>query len=559
MAIRKNDKKRKFDKFSKIGREVQIKLDRKTLELIINYLAINSPLITRINYNNLQKLFNMMSMKTYESDMKSYELVNFIKVMLEARIQKGLNNISAITTYCLQVNNSESFNEIVSNIDSYVKEMNDNEIKMLNKSIIDKVKYAFIVFYKDILMQDFDDIDVMKEKSYESVVNIVKEDITHLMAEMRAVQDNADMNTFSLEPGVFEASVTNAVNKLKNKSRRFYTGIKGLNTILAPGFHSGKLYMFLARTGNFKSGILLSIARWVKTLNKNIMPKKNPDALPTVLLITTENSIMETVERLFNMTVPFNDIETMSPVEVINEFKTTGGMTITKENFVNIRIEYRNDRELDTNDIYGMIEDIEMAGCEVVMLIVDYIKRIRASESGHGDERIELKNCSSELKNLAENLDIPVVTAMQINRVGNQLVEQAEMQEKEDLAKFMGATNVANCWDLMENSDWVCIINVEKHKTEPRQYLTFKLVKIRYADRSKMLTYFNQPFEENDTIRLMEDYALEKPLYVLSLSTGDLKKEIKEEKNVPKTRKKTEQLPSIDFNQFALGVDSYLK
>lgn len=556
-----NGIKRKRDKFGKIDRKVQIKFDKLMLEMFIGYLASDSSLINRTNYINLQKLMEIIDIEMYESDVRMYDLICFIRLMLEARLQRGMTNLNVIASYCLHEKNTESFKRIVDNLDLYSK-LQEREIQWINKAVVDRLKYAYIVFYKDILIQDFDKIDVNKVDSYEEAVNIIRDDITHLLAEMRASQDSAGANSFTLEDGLFESSVTDIVNKLKDKSRRFITGLRALNGILSPGFMSGKLYMFLARTGNFKSGLLLSIAKWFKTLNYKVTPRRNPDAIPTVLLITTENSIAETVERLFAMVVPGEDMETMSPIQVINELKTTGGMTISMENRVNIRIEYRNDREIDTNDIYGIIEDIEMNGSEVIALIVDYIKRIRAAESGRGDERIELKNCSSELKNLAENLDIPVITAMQINRAGNQLVEQAMSQSKEDLAKFMGATNVANCWDLIENSDWVCIINIEKHKETEQYFLTFKLVKIRYADRSGGFNYFNQPFADNDKIRLIEDIMLPNSVAVNSLSTG-IKKDVTGEprKTRATTRKRVEMsaVQDEELSKFLAGVDNYAK
>ena len=269
----------------------------------------------------------------------------------------------------------------------------------------------------------------------------------------------------------------------------------------------------------FKSGILLTIAKWIKYYNADVKPKRNPNAIPTVLLITTENSVAETVDRLFSMTVPGENITELSPPEVISMLKNEGKLAISGENNIDIVIKYYNDREIDTNDIYGIIDDLEDEGREVIVFILDYIKRIRAAESGRGDERIELKNASNELKTLAQHYDIPVITATQINRSGNATVEMAMTQNKEDLGKFIGATNVANCWDLLENSDWVCVINIEKKKGTEDYYLTFKRTKLRYADLSNGVTYFNHPFADNNKIRLKDDLYLPESLSEESLAS----------------------------------------
>ena len=295
--------------------------------------------------------------------------------------------------------------------------------------------------------------------------------------------------------------------------------------------------------------------------NYEAKPKRNPDAIPTVLLITTENSVAETVARLFAMVVPGENIEELTPEEVIAKLRNDGQMTISSDNTFDIIIKYYNDREIDTNDLYGIIEDIENDNREVMGLIVDYIKRIRAAESGHGDERIELKNASNELKSLAQNLDIPVITAMQINRAGNAIVEMAMSQSKEDLAKFVGATNIANCWDLVENSDWVCIINIERHKLTGQYYLTFKRTKIRYADLSEGRAYFNHPFADGDKIRLIDDVMLPKSLSINTLATdiaeNEKKKPGKKGTKGTRVRQEMEAPTNAELAKFVAGFDMF--
>ena len=267
----------------------------------------------------------------------------------------------------------------------------------------------------------------------------------------------------------------------------------------------------------FKSGTLLSIAKWFKYYNK-ITSKKKEGSVPTVLLVTMENDIAETVERLFNMTVSSDNIRDYTPTEVIKLLKEKGKMVLKTENDIDIVIKYFNDREIETWDLYGIIEDLEDDNREVIALLLDYIKRIRATESGMGDERIELKNVSNELKTLARKLDIPVITAQQVNRAGNATVDAAMAQNKEDLARFVSRSNVGSSWELIENSDWVCIINIEKKKGTDTYYLTFKRVKIRYKDISKF-DYFNHPFKGGERIELIDDVNLPESLSELSLST----------------------------------------
>ena len=72
--------------------------------------------------------------------------------------------------------------------------------------------------------------------------------------------------------------------------------------------------------------------------------------------------------------------------------------------------------------------------------------------------------------------------------------------------------------EVIENSDWVCIINIEKKRSTGQYYLTFKRVKIRYRDPND-LGYFNHPFEMGNRIRLLDDIHLETSLSEESLSS----------------------------------------
>jgi len=92
------------------------------------------------------------------------------------------------------------------------------------------------------------------------------------------------------------------------------------------------------------------------------------------------------------------------------------------------------------------------------------------------------------------------------------------MANKEDLARFMGRGNVGSAFEVIENSDVVIIINIEKKKNTNNYYLTFKRVKIRYRDTYE-LSYFNHPFEVGNRIRLIDDIYLEHSLSEESLST----------------------------------------
>ena len=74
-----------------------------------------------------------------------------------------------------------------------------------------------------------------------------------------------------------------------------------------------------------------------------------------------------------------------SKEEVIKILQTDGELTLEGDNNINIHIIWRADRSIDTGDLYGIIEDLEDDGYEVIALIQDHIKRIRSVNNYNGD------------------------------------------------------------------------------------------------------------------------------------------------------------------------------
>lgn len=261
--------------------------------------------------------------------------------------------------------------------------------------------------------------------------------------------------------------------------------------------------------------MLLSTCYWIKKYNR--IEPLNPGKRPTVLYISNENTINESIIRLFNMSSSKDDITNFEPKDAFKLMREKGGLTLDSDTDMDIVMQYYGNFEISTADLYGIIEDLEDQNREVVCLVLDYIKRVRPAQKAM-DERGQLANVSNELKDLAIRLRIPVITAQQINRAGNMTVDAAMESGKEDLARFLGRSNIANCWDMLENTDWAAILNVEVERKTNIRYLTIKQIKKRYKSTTD-IEYFNQPFVEGSTIQLVEDYASDKPAGKYSLAS----------------------------------------
>ena len=491
--------------------KIKFKFPKSILNLFIGYsLYPDTSKVSKMDLSNLYKLLKMTDERSYEFDVSMYARLELAKKILEARIEKGLYSFDAIMSYC-NIENDVENNKLINNINSFTN-LTESEIRYITRAVTDRLQYAFILLYKEIILNEFLKIDTGEFTSYKEVVSEVKEQCAQLLNDIRKADAATMKKSFSLKEGIFEELVTSAVASITDPGTALVTGVQMLNDMLSPGYMPGRLYIWLGISGSFKSLMLLMSCYWIKKYNKIETTKT-----PTVLYITTENSIDESIIRLFNMSTVCGDIRQYLPEEVAGMMRESGGLTLD-DGDTDIVMQYYNNFEISTGDIYNIVDDLEDNNREVIAVVVDYIKRIR-SISPTIDERIRLANVSNELKDLSVNLKIPVITAQQINRAGNMALDNASETGKEDLARFLGRGNIAQCWDIIENSDWCGILNIEVEKSSNIKYLTVKEIKKRYKSMTN-ITYFNQPFVDVDSIQMVEDVGWSTPAGKISLATN---------------------------------------
>jgi replicative DNA helicase len=499
---------------------LKIKFNVTTLDMVIAFIYKDSVLRTRKTLSNIFKLFTNLDMQYYSNNPELYNRVWIITKTLEGKLYQGFESDDFLTQYCLDASDCDEYKSDIIKL-MCNKKITHEESKHLIKKLDDTLEYGYTATVKDIMMELLNKIEDGDFRSYQSVSDDLYDIANSIISIKRSTSSLNSDQTFSLQDEMFEQVIEDAVQKLKDRNRIFITGIQRWNTILSPGYLSKRLYTYLAFPGKGKSTILLKSALDIRKYNAGIKTK-DPDKRPAVLFLTLENDIPETVERLYNMAVDSDDLRNYTPKQVIKKIRNNGFKLTNEDNIDIIIKEYKN-RELDTNDLYTIIQDLNDDGIEIITLIVDYLKRVRPAEKA-ASEKEELKNITNELKELAKFFDIPVVTAQQLNRNASSVVDAALQAKKEDVTRLVGRDGIAGAWEIIENSDVVIIINPEVKSDTNDLYLTFKLLKRRYRsseedEKLRRLEYFNHPFEPDNGIRLIDDIEFDKPLSLESLST----------------------------------------
>ena len=408
----------------------------------------------------------------------------------------------------------------VIDMDNFIN-LSNSEIDWINETVSTSLSYAFIYMEAD---RAIDLFTRFKASDYANISTIVQE-IEFFIAEMntkfrKAKVEKTTERVFSLKDESFISVIQDVYTEINSKYRKLITGMQGVNQLVGGGFENTRVYLFLGLTGIGKSMTLLNLAYQIKRYNKNFKPK-DPTKIPCIVYLTMENTVTETVQRLFQMCVGQNvNMKDYTIDEVIHILKTTGELFLTDESPIDIIIKFKPNRSEDTGYLYTLTEDLEDEGYEVICMIQDHVKRIKAATSQQ-DIRLELGDVINEMKTFAMIKDIPVITVSHLNRDGARVIDSSS-STKTDLTRMLGKANIGESLLMLDNVDFAGILNNE-YDSEGHKYMVFKGIKYRFK---VIRDYICQPFVPDNDVKLIEDYYSPVPLFKETLrSTPTLNQE----------------------------------
>lgn len=506
-------KKRRDVEDSKL---IKIAFDVDMLNAIIKYMRCEY--VSKVQINSLYKLMKQLDFKQYAYTQDILNRLSLIKVTCKAICDEHISDDSILMTYIRE--HLDDADEIVSQVNFQKNQITDSECKVMADAINERLQCVYIFQEKNNIIEDLNKFDEIGFTSYYDVINSLKSRLSSLMIKLQNVSANDELiRSFNFSDEQYMELLSRVVDKAKKPSTVLMTGIRQLNAILSPGFQSGRLYTFLGGTGRFKSGTLWNITDQIRQFNPQIIPVEN-GMRKVILFITMENTIYETIIRLFDM---YNDtgkeIKELEVEDVAKILREKGHFEFTSDNGIDIEMRYYSDLEIATSNIYTLIQELADCGKKVIAVVLDYILKINSAKEHYGDERLRISYAGRELKSLAQYFDIPVITAMQINREGNSILEASMQENKEDIGRFIGNAFVGQCWDLIQESDFVCFVNLEMKQSTGKWYLSFKRTKIRGKKDPMAVDYFNHPFVNNNGIRLEPDVNKPEPVSIISLAS----------------------------------------
>lgn len=321
-------------------------------------------------------------------------------------IEKNINSISLIIEVMRDEGEDE---EIITNVEF----LRDNptiktqaEVTRLCTVLADYIKFSKILKLKNSFISTLDMIDD-DDANIKADVDTLYKLSTEIVNAYNVTNIANVSHTFDTNDTEAMKNVVAETKDVRSADKVILTGIRGLNTLLSPGYLSGCLYVYAGLPGNYKSGILLK--SHVDTLRFNEHLKNTTNGkTPISMYISMENTMAQTVRRLWSLLFPTADMSMFSVdeiTEMINNTLTEKGMRSV--------ILYYGYREKSTADLANIIRSYNDENNEVVAVHLDYIKRIRPGRTdaaATANEKAELNAIMNELKLICSQFNIPIVT-----------------------------------------------------------------------------------------------------------------------------------------------------
>ena len=479
------------------SKQLDLNLDLRTLDIMCKSLVTDNQTIRRGQLVNLRNLIHLINPDSYLNDFEKSKRVSFIKKGIEARLDMNLTDPYMIMTHIY----GGILDSDIVNFDEF-KGLTGAELSWMNNMVSEALKYTHVYNNVDVLAELCSRIRSADYGSKAEIVAEFEKAINSIQNDFRrSKHEDRTEAIFSLRDGYFEDIMYDTYNTLNSPRRKLVTGMQGMNELLGGGFENGRCYVYFGLPGEGKSSVVLNMIYQLKKYNRDYKTK-DPTKRPCIVLLTMENTVTESVERLFGMATGRPAMTDFSPEGAINMLREEGELYLTDASPIDIIIKFQPSNSVDTSYLYTLTEDLEDQGMEVIAMFQDYIGRIRSTERLQ-DTRLEYGAIVDEFKTYAEIKDIPIITVAQLNRDASKHIDEGRKASKSDLVRLIGRSNISESMLILNNIDAGFLIAPETTNTGER-FLGVQRIKIRYNAGNTEFVYL--PFLGN-TLKLKEDFG----------------------------------------------------
>ena len=329
-----------------------------------------------------------------------------------------------------------------------------------NSTRLAKLKESFDKHYDDFIKGSISDLDKELKKMNTDIFNMYE------MAREMSIA-NMDDNMSVIVPTDMSKSfgLEEKDAKIEDTTMSIVKTHMWIDNIVGGGFRGGRLYTVCSLPGGFKSGFMQNVAEYISMNNKMEDFEMPDNEIPCILYINLEMNDEQVSKRRFQFYGEDPKVWMNIPEEDDGRGNTLHEREaeMLRRHSVELPIVYLTEEEnYPLLDIYTKVEELTRQDnpFKPVMIILDYLD---LTENDWGTFRAEtrvepLVAKAVELRKIAKKLRIPILTAAQLNRGGEEVNDRLGEGNVKDIVKNFSAKNLAKAYALKEKVDglWFC-------------------------------------------------------------------------------------------------------
>lgn len=236
---------------------------------------------------------------------------------------------------------------------------------------------------------------------------------------------------------------------------------------ITQGLENGRLYVIGGVTGMGKSAFMLNIAIRIAKQRR-----EGQNGTYHVAWFSYENMVDETVTR-FAANIATIDTKRIKAATTDNDSGETQRYFDAMGNLSNLNLDITENAELTITQVRAMCRKKKYAG-QLDAVFVDYLQ-IAPSGGKFNNRHEEIGFISGELKKMAKELNIPVITAVQLNRDSfktsrsprlSDIRESGKIEQDSDGVILLHSDDYpwGGDWDEVTKTDWDMKVHIAKSR-----------------------------------------------------------------------------------------------
>lgn len=363
------------------------------------------------------------------------------------------------------------------------EQLEERSVKDIVSQIRDKRKLSYL-FSNYVSLGNF--IDTVRNGTYNSTSDLIKnyskyvKELYRNFMSLSRVEESENSSNLDLGRDDFRY-VVDLIKQKCNPAETVRSGFSVLDTRVFTfgGYEPGRLYIFGGGSGSGKSTFLLNTIE--KNFTKNQIDKvidilkneytildgddeekklevlkireerKKKKAKEIFVYITLENSIDESLLRLFQIITNKDSIEAVNSITNNQQEFEDLFMTIKDVTDTGVVLKYFPKHSIAPSDLYRILDDIksDYPDSDIKAIFLDYLDLLKG-DLVFNEYRLELSSITSALKDLAVDYKAPLITVTQLIR---------EIYTKNPDAKSMNLGMIAEAIKKVDHADFVALMN----------------------------------------------------------------------------------------------------